>query len=473
MDIAQTGSRAFAIGVTAAVALVSLPPPASPAPYVSISRVVNGAQELAEPTTGALLQGTPDAGYMVCSVTLVGCDAAVTTAHCFNVNAGQKNYVFFQHAGFIPIESATRHPAYVAAFPPNPPDFDVLLVEDIAFIKLAEPVSGITPSSVVRDNAPALGTPGTIVGFGRDPITAVSPAGADDNAGIKRSGTIELAACEGTLAGEDVLCWHPPDPQGSTGEDVSTCEGDSGGPLFVMEGTDRVVAGITKGAVFIQEGQSDLCEVPVDPYDTNLDRHRDWIQGPNGDGGMIATTGAVPVYTRNCSDLAQLAEDVRSGDVLGNCDGSHWTVPWIPRTCGFTGFLDVAGTASATHDFPIPEGTTRLRVAFNGIASSSSAVDTNYYLRAGTPPTTSEFDCAATGAGTVGFCEFESPTVDTWHILVDQTLYQGEYQVTVTIFGPEGPPVPSLGSAARVLLIGAMLGLPLLHRSLRSRLWSR
>ena len=181
MFIARTGPGAVAIGVAALLALILLRPAASPAQVSSGAiSVVNGAQELAEPTTGALLQGTLDDGYLACSVTLVGCDAAVTTAHCFNVNAGEKNYVFFQHAGFIPIESATRHPAYVAAFPPNTPDFDVLLVEDIAFIKLAELVSGITPSSVVRDGAPALGTPGTIVGFGRDPITAASPSFKDE-----------------------------------------------------------------------------------------------------------------------------------------------------------------------------------------------------------------------------------------------------------------------------------------------------
>ena len=167
-------------------------------------QIVNGAPELAEPTTGALLIGNLDDGYLVCSVTLIGCDVAITTAHCFNLNATEKNYLFFQHAGFVAIESATRHPAYVAAFPPNTPNFDVLRVEDIAFIKLAEPVSGITPSTLLRVSAPALATPGKIVGFERDPITAVSPAGVDDNADIKRSGTMTLVAYEDGLAGEDM-----------------------------------------------------------------------------------------------------------------------------------------------------------------------------------------------------------------------------------------------------------------------------
>ena len=426
--------------------------------------LVNGAPELAEPSTAALIDGDADSGHVVCSATLIACDAAITTAHCFNLNVASKNLLFFQHAGFVAIESATRHPAYVAAFPPNFPDFDVLRVEDIAFIKLAEPVTGITPSTVVQFAPPALGTAGKIVGFGRDPITAQSPAGLDDNAGLKRSGTMTIEACEGSLVGEDVLCWHPPDPPdilGPAGEDVSTCDGDSGGPLFVDEGGVRVVAGITKGAVYISSGQSDLCEPPVDPFDTNVDRHRGWIQGVDGQGGMIEVMGALPAFEKECGAIAQLPELVTSGDLFGDCDATDWSLSPEPRTCGFTGFLDIGGTSSAARSFPVPSGTTLMRVAFNGVASASNAVDTNYYLRASTPATTTEFDCAASGPGTVGFCEFSDPTDGTWHTLIDQTLYQGEYQVTVTLFGPDWevappPEVPSLDSRVRMLLIGSM-----------------
>ena len=74
-------------------------------------QIVNGAQELAEPTTGALIRGGVDSGYVTCSVVLVGCDVAITTAHCFNVNPQELQYVYFQHAGFYAIESATRDAA--------------------------------------------------------------------------------------------------------------------------------------------------------------------------------------------------------------------------------------------------------------------------------------------------------------------------------------------------------------------------
>lgn len=43
-----------------------------------VIRIVNGAPELTEPTTGALLMGTLADGHLVCSATLIGCDVAVT-----------------------------------------------------------------------------------------------------------------------------------------------------------------------------------------------------------------------------------------------------------------------------------------------------------------------------------------------------------------------------------------------------------
>ncbi len=73
-----------------------------------------------------------------------------------------------------------------------------------------------------------------------------------------------------------------------------------------------------------------------------------------------------------------------SDNILGDCDPTAWSESPGPRRCGFTGFLDVSGTNSAAHNFPVPAGTTLMRVAFNGTASSSGGVDTNYSLRAST-----------------------------------------------------------------------------------------
>ncbi|MFP8878807.1 MAG: trypsin-like serine protease [Myxococcota bacterium] len=428
---------------------------ASGTAHGQFSSIVNGVQELAEPSTGALLVGDADSGKVTCTVSLVGCDAAITTAHCFNSSPETKTWVYFQHAGFVEIESATRHPAYAEALATFPPDvFDILRIEDIAFIKFVRPVSGITPAKLVN-TLPALATPGTKVGFGRDPLTQQSAGSGDWNVGIKRSGTMELAACIGDLDGEDVLCWQPPVSQGAPGEDVSTCEGDSGGPMFVDESGTRVVAGLTKGKFIDSQGQSDLCVPPVHPYDTNVHRHRDWIDGSSGVGGMVLDTGAIALDIQQCGTLPQLDDASPSGDAMGDCIADPWGETEEVRTCGFSGFLFEA--TSAAHSFAVPDGTSELRVAFNGVAGGLPVVDTNYYLRAGSPASASDFDCKADGGGNLGYCVYNNlPTSGTWHVAVDQDLYQGEYQVTVTLFHPILQ-VPALEGTGRLALAFALV----------------
>lgn len=422
--------------------------------------IVNGAQEVGEPTTAALLYGDTQTGYVTCSAVMIGCDSAITTAHCFNQNPQLKTWLYFQHVGYREIESATRHPAYAEALATYPPDlFDILRVEDIAFIKLMEPVAGITPATLPSGAPPLPGTAGRIVGFGRDPITQTSAGSVDQNPGIKRSGSMEIDACTGSLAGEDVLCWEPPVPQGPTGEDASTCDGDSGGPLFIDEAGTRVVAGLTKGHIIVQAGQSDLCEPPVLPFDTSVYRHRDWIGGSDGAGGMVSLTGAMPLSIKNCTATPQLADDSPVAS-LGSCDGSAWAPGETTRVCGFEGFLD-GGLPTLAYQFDVPAGTVAMHVGFNGVASPGATVDTNYYLRAGAPATQIDFDCASNGTGTVGYCAFDSPSAVTWHVLVDQTLYQGEHQVTVSLWGPQAAgEVPAVRLTGRLLLVGLLAGVP-------------
>jgi len=435
----------------------------SPAAAQITPEIVNGLPDLAEPTSAGLVLGDEDTGYLTCSAVLVGCDVAISAAHCFNQPAN-KTLLYFQHAGFVEIESATRHPAYVAGLPPTY-DADALRLEDISFIKLAEPVSGITPSTLIAGQTAPPATPGHLVAFGRDPVTQASPAVADQNPGIKRSGEMEIIACiEPLLVGQDVLCWEPTDPLGDPGEEVSTCEGDSGGPMFVDEAGTRVVAGVHKGRVTDSSGgQSDLCLPPVHPYDTNVFRHLGWLHGGTGTGGMVAQTGAFDLASKTCTALPQLDEQVLSGDLFGACDPTPWQGGGDPpRTCGFQGNL--AQSAQATPSFPVPDGTTRLRVAFNGIASPTGAVDTNFYVRFGAPATPLLNDCAADGAGNLGFCEWTDPQSGTWHLLVDQVADDGEYQAVVTLFGPAPPPppvqVPALGPAGGGLLVLLLAATP-------------
>jgi hypothetical protein len=391
----------------------------------------------------------------VCSGVLVGCDSALTTAHCFNANVGLKTHLYIPHAGFIPIESATRHPAYVDALINKPPGWiDTTREDDIAFVKLAEPVAGVTPATIVGLGAPPPGTPGFVVGFGRDPVTESSL----QNPGIKRSGGMELDTCKGdTLGGLDVLCWTPTAPLPLPGDEVSTCTGDSGGPLFTGAGIGRVVSGITKGAVYDPQGQPDPCLPPVSPYDVSVSRHREWLVGSDGTGGIVAATGAVPLDAKQCTSLGQLPETF-SAPV--SCDPGAWGPGESARACGFAGVLGGGNPVEGRYSFGVPANTQVLRVALNGIATSLGGIDSDLYLRFGVPAESHAHDCAADTAGTLGFCEIEAPAAGVWHVLVDQEQGEGEHQVVVALLGDANVPsaVPGMGAAGATVSVLILCG---------------
>jgi hypothetical protein len=388
-------------------------------------QIVNGAPEFAEPTTGALLEGLdPNTAIVVCSATLIGCDTAITAGHCFNTNPTLRRTLYFQHAGFVGIESAVRHPVYAAFFDEGIGDwFTVTRQEDIAVIKLATPVPGITPASINTLDTPGSGTAGFIVGFGRDTISEVSSS--QQNMGIKRSGSMTLAACQDpTLSPYDVLCWDPSEVIGAPGEDVSTCNVDSGGPLFVDQGGVRVVAGITKGAIMPMA----KCTPPVEAFDTNVFRHHSWI------AQTVADLGGIDLSVTSCELLPQLEEDA----VAGVCNGTPWFEDELPRVCGFQGELS-SSLLQQQHSFQVPADTHLLRVNMNGISRTTNPVDVSLYVRAGAPPTTSVYDCAGVATGNFAVCEFDQPQAGTWYALAVQVTGTVAYQITATEFAAPAP----------------------------------
>jgi hypothetical protein len=348
---------------------------AAPAP-----RIVNGVGTTGHPAVGALLApADPQRASLVCSGTLIGCRTFLTAAHCVEGDLDPASYlVFFQHAGFFAVSAVAAHPSY--SFP----------VADVAVLTLAAPVSGIQPMPIDVAGGQIAGSLGTIVGFGRS-------GGSAQDYGIKREGAVALGPCSGGISDGTSICWSFTSPVGPAGDDSNTCNGDSGGPLFTDVGTGIVTAGITSG------GTSATCLADDDSYDARVAAYASYIQA----------TGAGDVGATSCSALPQ----VGSPDVA---------------VSGFAGTL--ASSASiGTHTFTVPSGAATLRVTMNAVDDGS---DFDLYVRAGTPPTTTTFDCAANGAGQFGACEFTNPAPGPWYVLVSRFGGGGPYQVTATSFTP-------------------------------------
>lgn len=354
-------------------------------------RIVNGLNSHAFPTTGALLY--PSSGGSInennagswCTGTLIGCETFLTAAHCVADDGNPSRYwVFLQHAGIRAVSSITPHPSYTSAGFPR---------YDVAVLKLGAPVTGIDPSDLNTQTTPPVGTEGIIAGYGQT-------SGSAGDYGIKRFGRVVTTSCTGQ-GSQDLVCWQFANPVGAPGEDSNTCNGDSGGPLYVNLGGGQVVAGITSG------GSNSSCLATDSSFDADVFTYRSFIQGVLGSDS-----------TSTCGGLAPVGD----GDVT---------------VVGFDGDLS-GGNSTDDHTFSVSSSASELRVTLKG-EDNSNPLNADMYVKQGTGASTSSFDCKSDGGASVGQCVFSNPTPGTWSVHVRRVSGNGEYQVTSTAFGGEPP----------------------------------
>jgi len=377
-------------------------------------RVVNGLPSTSFPQVGAILSVTGAEGGerlgTTCTGTLIGCATVITAAHCVCPDEADNAadctalgladpagiFVFFQQAGYLPVESVVIHPGYQFA-----------VASDLAILKLAVSVSGFPPLPINDVASPASGTPGTIVGFGTT---------ADDrfDAGIKRYGGVITAGCAGLVPGDTHVCWEFVAPIGAPGDDSNTCHGDSGGPLFTSVEGQPVLAGVTSGGY-------PTCSADALSFDTNVYFDREWIHAEAG-----ADLGG-----ERCGDLSQVGEFGTTVASVGD------------------GTLSQAQPEGEL-TIEVPEKTALLRVTLNGQDESDSfmgvlgANDFDLYVRFGHRPTGEAFDCVDPTAGTYGMCEIKFPEPGTWHVTATRFAGQGGFQLTATAFS-QAPPTRCVG----------------------------
>jgi len=372
----------------------AMPAAAEVGPVAELPHIVNGVDSHDFPTTGALMYAgnTPineNNADSWCSGTLIGCQTFLTASHCVEGDQNPSHYwVYLQHSGIHAVTSIVQHPSYTDA---GFPEYDVTV------LKLDAPVTGITPTPINETASPAFGSGGTIAGFGQT-------SGSGNDYGIKRAGNVQTASCSGLpggLGNTELVCWEFAAPVGPAGDDSNTCNGDSGGPLFVDLGAGPVVACVTSG------GTSGNCLATDDSYDANVYTYRSFISGQLGVDSTNAC-GAIPPVGN---------ADV---DVVGNA-----------------GTLS-GGHTSDTYSVNVPANTNEVRFTLNGENDGTFRVD--LYVKYGATVSTTDYDCKADGLANLGACVFSLPASGQWSVLVRRTAGTGQYQQTTTIFGG-APPV--------------------------------
>ena len=230
----------------------------------SVGQIFHGDLTTAEPAVAELrLDQTAEEPSGLCSGTLIAPAVVLTAAHCLA-------RVVRVVAVFLP-DGVTRQEYEAASWAVHPSYSSArAYLDDIAVVRLAEPVAGVDPMPRVARH-PRPGARGLIVGFGLDD---------QDRVGRKEMGETRVRRCPQSLERFDlppgafrtVLC------ERRTRSRQNVCPGDSGGPLIV----NGKVAGVAEAALFAcNSPRTRCCPSPLG-WHTNVALYNAWIDAMLG-----------------------------------------------------------------------------------------------------------------------------------------------------------------------------------------------
>jgi len=218
-----------------------------------------------------LLGGKSEAtAYSRCTVTLTKPDTVVTARHCLAYPHGDTFWVYFPYGGVRGVPAAS-----ISFFCEDGDTGCSVTTDDLAIAMLDAPYTFLPPSIAGTAGTAAAGRNATIVGYGLK-----SPDLADY--GIKRQGSIQLAACNQFPADGLSLCFEHtvtvPEEESEGREERTVgmhavCNNDSGGPMLAPATHRGRMIGVASQLAGSCDGDSESRYVNVtDP------RYHEWLK---------------------------------------------------------------------------------------------------------------------------------------------------------------------------------------------------
>jgi secreted trypsin-like serine protease len=316
-------------------------------------------------------------GFHFCGGSIINASWILTAQHCVN-NGGSISTPARVEAGSTTISGSgqVRSVAQVIVYPGY---VDASKGKDVALLRLSTPLdlSGANAKAiplVTAADASAgytnTGVVARVTGWG----TLSSGGSSPDTLQTVDVNILSNSSAQTSYPSETITA----DQLAAAAPGKDSCQGDSGGPLTVLKGSTRVLAGVVS-----------------------------WGYG--------------------CADSRYPGMYARVSSF------ESWITSTIGGTGGGTTLLNKSSLSGATgswQHFPItvPAGATSLTVKqFNGTG------DADLYVRAGSQPTTTAYNCRPYLSGNTETCTISNPVAGTWYVSVQAYASYSGLSLTATV----------------------------------------
>ena len=307
--------------------------------------------------------------FQFCGGTIVAPSWVVTANHCvagmtasgLRVGAGSSRLSTIRTSGQIrSVSQILRYPGY------SSPEHG----KDVALLQLSQPLDLSGPSAKAIGLVSAADATAGATGAGV--ASVVSGWGSLSSSGSSFPDTLQSVTVNlvsQTALQQEYGSTITADQLGAAAAGKDSCQGDSGGPLVVTVGSERKLAGVVSWGYGCADARYAGVYSRVSPFES-------WI---------AQNIGAVtPTPTPTPTPVGALLEQSTLAGARATWTRFSVSVP--------------AGAQSFT------------------VVTQGGTGDADLYVRFGTAPTTTSFNCRPYTDGNNEICTFASPPAGTWHI---------------------------------------------------------